>query len=60
MKFLVPAAGVLGVLSVFFGILFKVLHLAGADELLMIGPLWLILIFIPLVLVQRYRRKSNS
>jgi hypothetical protein len=60
MKFLIPATGVIGLLSIFFGVLFKVLHYVGADELLLVGPVWLMFVFIPLVLVQRYRRKPGS
>lgn len=59
MKILIPLAGVIGILGVVLGSCFKILHLPGANELLLIGLLTSIVVFLPLVLIQRYRGKST-
>jgi hypothetical protein len=59
MKILVPVVGVIGLLSLFFGFVFKILHLPGADEMLFLAPVWIAIVFIPLALIQRYRKKSS-
>jgi hypothetical protein len=59
MKILVPLTGVIGMLGVVLGSCFKILHLPGAHELLWIGLLVSIGAFLPLVIIQRYRKKST-
>jgi amino acid transporter len=59
MKILIPLTGVTGMLGVVLGALFKILHLPGADELLRIGLFTSLVIFLPLVLFQRYRKSTS-
>ena len=55
MKKLMYAIGFLGSISLTAGITFKLLHMPLATELFMIGFLTLLLIFIPLVALNRYK-----
>lgn len=59
MKILIPLTGVLGILGVVLGAFFKILHLPGANELMVIGLFTSIAIFLPLVLIQRYRKSTS-
>ncbi len=59
MRFLLPITGSAGIFGVFFGALFKILHLPGANEVLLIGLVTLLVIFIPITIIQRYRKKST-
>jgi hypothetical protein len=59
MKILIPLTGILGIAGVVLGACFKILHLPGADELMLMGLLVSVGVFIPLVLIQRYRKKST-
>ena len=58
MKILVFVSGALAAMQITFGILFKLLHLSGANELLMIGMTLWGWVFIPSFAIYLYRRLS--
>jgi len=58
MKLLVFISGTLASMQITFGILFKLLHLPGANELLLIGMTLFGFVFIPSFAVYLYRRTS--
>ncbi|MFK7971310.1 MAG: hypothetical protein AB8F95_13125 [Bacteroidia bacterium] len=55
MKRLMYAMGLLGSISLTVGVVFKLLRMPYATELFMVGFLTLLLIFIPLVAIDRYK-----
>ncbi|WP_044211959.1 hypothetical protein [Flammeovirga sp. OC4] len=55
MKKLTYLTGLLGAVALTAGITFKLLHMAFATELFMLGFLVLLLVFIPLLAIDRYK-----
>jgi hypothetical protein len=60
MKKIVYASGGLFSSITLLSILFKLLHLQGAQTLLIIGILGLALFFIPLYAIYKYNEKKNK
>lgn len=57
MKLLTYLSGALSCIMIIFGSLFKILHLAGANELLMLGMTLLAIVYVPSVSIYWYRKK---
>jgi hypothetical protein len=58
MKAVVFGSGTLSSMQIAFGVLFKLLNLPGADELLMIGLTLLGLVFFPCLAFFLYKRTN--
>ena len=52
--------GFIGSLVFTIGVTFKLLHLPGANELFVVGFIILLLVFIPLLILDRYRTEMSS
>ena len=57
MKTLAYISGGLSCMIIIFGSLFRILHLPGANELLMLGMIALSLVYVPSYALYRYRKK---
>jgi hypothetical protein len=55
MKKIMYTTGFLGALATTAGVMFKLMHLPGADELFVVGYLLLLLIFVPLSVIDRFK-----
>jgi hypothetical protein len=55
MKKLMYTTGFLGAVATTLGVMFKILHWPGADELFVVGYILLLLIFVPLSVIDRFK-----
>jgi hypothetical protein len=55
MKKIMYTTGFLGALATTGGVMFKLLHWPGADELFVVGYILLLLVFVPLSVVDRFK-----
>jgi hypothetical protein len=56
-KIITYVSGVLSCILIIFGSLIKILHLPGANELLMLGMTLLAVIYVPSLAIYWYRRQ---
>ena len=56
MKKIMFAVGLLSSISMTMGVTFKILHMPGAEELFNIGFFPFLLIFLPMIAIDRYKR----
>lgn len=57
MKLLTYISGAVSCIMIIFGSLFKILHLEGANALLMLGMTLLAVVYVPCVAIYWYRKK---
>jgi hypothetical protein len=56
-KMITYVSGVISCILIIFGSLFKILHLSGANELLMLGMTLLAVIYVPGLAIYWYRKQ---
>lgn len=57
MKLITYLSGAVSCILIILGSLFKILHLAGASELLMLGMILLAVVYVPSLSIYWYRKK---
>jgi hypothetical protein len=60
MKALIYISGILGFLLIMVGAFFRILHLPGANELLLFGIVLDVLVFAPLLIVYSIRKRRTA
>jgi hypothetical protein len=60
MKALVYISGILGFLLILAGAFFKILHLPGANDMLLFGIVLDVFVFTPLLIVYSIRKKKAA
>jgi hypothetical protein len=60
MKKMMYAIGLITAISMTMGLTFKILHMPGAEELFNFGFFGLVLVFLPMITIDRYKRNLHK